>query len=357
MTKKKSIELALQGGGSHGALTWGVLERLLEEKDLKIEGISGTSAGAMNAVVLAHGMQTGGADGAIALLHKFWKNVSEYAVYSPLQRDIWSRLNGNWNLENSPAYIFLDHFTRIFSPYEINPFDVNPLRDIVASIIDFDCVNKCTKIKVFVTATNVRTGRAKIFSQPDLSIDALMASASLPFIFKAVEIDGEAYWDGGYTGNPALFPLIERCDSRDLILIQINPFYRQELPRTSREIISRVNEITFNANLIKELRSVMLLRDMVNTEKIDRDHYKNMRLHRIHADKDLSDLNASSKLNAEWSYLCHLRDMGRIRTDNWLKQHWDDLGSRETFNPEWMLFENIKACGQAIDINDVKKEQ
>ena len=342
MSQKKSIELALQGGGSHGALTWGVLERLLEEKDLKIEGISGTSAGAMNAIVLAQGMKIGGAAGAIDLLYKFWEHVSEYANYSPLQRDFWARLNGSWNLENTPAYIFLDHFTRIFSPYELNPFDINPLRKIITDIIDFDCVNRCTEIKVFVAATNVRTGRAKIFTQPELSVDALMASAALPFIFKAIEINGEAYWDGGYSGNPTLFPLIENCDSRDLILVQINPFYRAEIPHTSREIISRINEITFNASLIKELRSVMLLRDMVHTEQLDKDHYKNMRLHRIHADKDLADLNASSKLNAEWSYLCHLRDLGRIRTDNWLQQHWDDLGNKETFTPEWILFENTK---------------
>src|SRR5690606_10636125 len=186
---KKTLELALQGGGAHGALTWGVLDRLLEEPRLRIEGISGTSAGAMNAIVVADGFQSGGPDAAREALTNFWKAVSAAAAASPIQRDLWSRLNGKWSLEFSPTYFMFDMLTRVLSPYQFNPLDINPLRDLVSATVDFHSVNCCTAIKIFVTATNVRTGQPKIFRQPDLSVDAVMASAALPFMFKAVEID------------------------------------------------------------------------------------------------------------------------------------------------------------------------
>lgn len=345
---RKTIELALQGGGAHGALTWGVLERLLEEPELRIEGVSGTSAGAMNAVVLADGLEAGGPAEACAALERFWKTVSEAARTSPIQRDLWARISGNWSLESSPNYLFFDHLSRIFSPYELNPLNLNPLRDLVAGIVDFDRVNRCTAIKVFVTATNVRSGRPKVFRQPELTVDAVMASAALPFMFQAVEINGEAYWDGGYVGNPALFPLVDECDARDLVLVQINPFDRPDVPRTARDIINRLNEITFNASLVKELRAIMLLRELIEAEGLERERYREMRLHRIHADEDLLGLKASSKLNAEWAYLCHLRDLGRERTDRWLKENWDALGDRSTFELDWLLEDSIKPAG-AID--------
>ena len=344
-TAKKSIELALQGGGAHGALTWGVIDRLLEEDKLLIEGVSGTSAGAMNAVVLADGLEAGGAEGARTALATFWRAVSDGAKNSPIQRDLWSRITGNWSLDNSPSYLFFDHLSRVFSPYETNPFDLNPLRDLVMANVDFERVRRCSAIKVFVTATNVRTGRPKVFRNPELTVDAVMASAALPFMFKAVEIDGEAYWDGGYTGNPALFPLVDECSARDLLLIQINPFYREELPRTAREIINRMNEITFNSSLLKELRSVMLLKQMIDTENLEQERYRDMRLHCIHGDDELTKLQASSKLNAEWEYLCYLRDLGRGRAESWLKQHWKDLGTRSTFELDWLLEDSIKPAG------------
>lgn len=339
---KKTIELALQGGGAHGALTWGVLERLLEESNLHIEGISGTSAGAMNAVVVADGLEAGGPKAACAALERFWKAVSSAALTSPIQRDLWSRITGNWSLENSLSYLFFDQINRVFSPYELNPLNLNPLRDLIGDIVDFSRVNRCSAIKVFVTATNVRTGRPKVFRQPDMSANAVMASAALPFLFHAVEINGEAYWDGGYMGNPALFPLVDECDANDLVLVQINPFYRPEVPRKARDIINRLNEITFNASLLKELRAIMLLRDIIEAEGLEHERYRNMRLHRIHGDDDLISLNASSKINAEWAYLCHLRDLGRSRTEGWLKRHWKDIGERSTFNLNWMIEDSVK---------------
>lgn len=348
--KKKTIELALQGGGAHGAVTWGVLERLLEEPALHIEGVSGTSAGAMNAVVLADGLEAGGPDMARRKLEQFWRAVSEAAKASPIQRDIWARISGNWSLESSPSFLFFDHLSRVFSPYELNPLNLNPLRDLVAELVDFDCVNRCTALKVFVTATNVRSGRPKIFRQPELSVDAVMASAALPFMFQAVEVDGEAYWDGGYAGNPALFPLVDECDARDLVLVQINPFNRPEVPRSAREIINRLNEITFNTSLLKEMRAIMLLRELIEAEGLEHERYRDMRLHRIHGDEDLLDLKASSKLNAEWSYLCHLRELGRTRADLWLKEHWKSIGERSTFDLDWMLEDGVKPV-------EVRREQ
>lgn len=342
MKIEKTIELALQGGGAHGALTWGVLDRLLQEPLLRIEGISGTSAGAMNAVVLADGLVAGGREGARQHLTEFWRAVSNAARSSPIQRDIWSRLLGNWSLDGSASYLFFDHLSRVFSPYEMNPLNINPLRELVETLVDFSRVRACSEMKVFVTATNVRTGRPKIFRCHELSVDAVMASAALPFMFQAVEIDGEAYWDGGYVGNPALFPLVDECDARDLLLVQINPFYRPEVPRSAREIINRINEITFNNSLAKELRAVMLLKQLIDNENLDHERYRDMRLHRIHADKNLRELQASSKLNAEWAYLQYLHQLGQTYADRWLNEHWDDLGERSTFSPDWLFSDSIR---------------
>ncbi len=341
----KLLELALQGGGAHGAFTWGVLDRLLELPDLHIEAISGTSAGAMNAVVLADGLELGGPSAARESLHNFWKAVSDAGKNSPIQRDFWAKLTGNWGLDNSPSFLFFDQLSRMLSPYELNPLNLNPLRDLLAKQVDFDRVHRCSKLSVFVTATNVRTGRPKIFHGNQLTADAVMASAALPFMYQAVEIDGDAYWDGGYVGNPALFPLVDGCDSRDMLLIQINPIERREIPRTAREIINRLNEITFNSSLIKELRSLSLFKEFVTRTGIEDERYRDMRLHCIHGDVDLLALQASSKLNAEWDYLIYLRDLGRKRTEEWLNEHWDDVGQRSSFKIDCPSSESFRPIG------------
>jgi NTE family protein len=329
----KKIDIALQGGGSHGAFTWGVLDRLLADDRLEIDGISGTSAGAMNAVVLADGMSgNGGKFGARQALHDFWKAVSNAAQFSLMQRSLFDRLMGNWAPETSPGYLLFDLLTRMVSPYEFNPLDINPLRDLVAKYINFERVRACSSIKVFISATNVRTGKAKIFRCRELTVEAVMASACLPQLFRAVEIDGEAYWDGGYTGNPALFPLIEETDADDLIIIQINPIVRNELPRTAFEIANRLNEVTFNASLINEISSIMLLKNLIDTEKLNRVQYTDMRLHRISAENELQQLNVSSKLNAEWPFLQHLHDIGYMAAERWIEQNFQYLGKRSTLD-------------------------
>lgn len=340
--KMKVVDLALQGGGAHGALTWGVLDRLLEDERIEIATLSGTSAGAMNAVVVAAGLDCGGRQGARENLEKFWKAVSDAAMTSPIQRSIWDRLTGSYSLDRSPSYLFFEHLTRQFSPYELNPLNISPLRDLVSSMVDFDCVNHCKDIKVFVTATNVRTGRGKCFTQPELSVDAVMASACLPFIFQAVEINGEAYWDGGYIGNPALHPLVEDKTTRDLIVVQINPMVRDNIPKTGREIINRVNEITFNASLIKELRAIELLHQVIVSENLESESYRDILVHIIHAHEDLKGLEASSKLNAEWPYLLYLKERGRSWVHRFLENHFDDLGVRSSFDLKSLFTDSFR---------------
>lgn len=340
--RRKTVDLALQGGGAHGALTWGVLDRLLTDDRIQIATISGTSAGAMNAVVMAEGLDSGGRDGAREALTTFWKAVSDAARFSPIQRSPWDQLTNRFSLDNSPGYLFFEFLTRQFSPYELNPLNINPLRDLVASLVDFKRVNHCETLKVFVTATNVRTGRARTFTQPNLSVDAVMASACLPFMYQAVEIDGEAYWDGGYIGNPALYPLVEDQTTRDLIVVQINPMVREELPRTGREIINRLNEITFNASLIKELRAIELLHQLIAAEKLESERYRDCFVHLIHCHEELKGLDASSKLNAEWAYLTYLKERGQAWADTFLEKHFDDLGQRSTFDLQSLFSDSFK---------------
>lgn len=262
----KHIELALQGGGAHGAFTWGVLDRLLEDERIGIDAISGTSAGAMNAVVLADGLMASGRDGARDALRRFWNRVSNAAGQSAMLTDAWSTFFGNWSVKGSPLHLYLDWVSRSMSPYQFNPMDLNPLRDIVAAEVDFERVRACDKVRLFVSATNVRTGRLREFRQSDLSADVVMASACLPLVFRAVEIDGEAYWDGGYLGNPSLLPLIAESPAHDLLLVQINPSRRDALPTTPQDILDRLNEITFNSSLVKELRSLALIQQLLRQE-------------------------------------------------------------------------------------------
>ncbi|MCA3639726.1 MAG: patatin-like phospholipase family protein [Beijerinckiaceae bacterium] len=322
------IDLALQGGGSHGAFSWGVLDRLMEEDWLIIEGISGTSAGAMNAAVLASGFAKGGAEGARLSLEAFWRKVSEGARFSPFQRSPLDVLMGRWSLDRSPMFLAADMMSRVFSPYDLNPMGSNPLAGILSAIIDFEALSK-GPIKLFVTATNVHTGRGRVFRNPELTVDVLLASACLPSMFQAVEIDGEKYWDGGYSGNPTMAPLIRECASQDTLLVQINPISRDETPRSASDIISRLNEISFNAVLIKELRAMALLRKLDYVEDSEGARMAAMRVHRI-ASPVMNDLGYSSKLNAEWAFLTMLRDEGRRTADLFLQQHGDDLGHRET---------------------------
>jgi NTE family protein len=328
------VDFALQGGGAHGAFTWGVLDRLLEEPWLRIDGISGTSAGSMNAAVLVHGYGENGADVARAALENFWRRVSRAALLSPLRRTPLDVLLGRWTLDHSPAFVAMDLLARLFSPYDVG-LRTNPLRDILAETVDFDRLTRAT-IKLFVTATNVRTGRGRVFRNDEITPDVLLASACLPTLFQAIEIDGENYWDGGYSGNPTITPLVRECDSKDTILVQINPVERPGLPRAARDILNRLNEVSFNAVLLKELRMIALLRHVTQPDNCESAKWARMRIHRISSEM-MVELGYSSKLNAEWEFLCMLRDEGRRAGDAFLRGHYEDLGRRSTFDLNTLL--------------------
>ena len=331
------VDLALQGGGSHGAFTWGVLDRLIEEPWLRIEAISGTSAGAMNAALVAHGWTQGGAEGARATLETYWRRVSQAAAFSPLQRSPLDRLMGRWTLDTSPAYLAMDLMTRVLSPYDLNPFGLNPLRTILGEIIDFERLVRAP-ILLFITATNVRTGRGRIFRNAEITADVLLASACLPTMFQAIEIDGEPYWESGYAGNPTLTPLVRESDAHDTILVQINPRERPEPPRTANEILNRLNEISFNSPLMKELRMIALLRQVADPGTGEGARWAQMRTHRIMTDV-LAQFGASSKLNAESAFVKLLRTEGRRAASAFLDAHGDDVGKRSTTDLDVLLQE------------------
>lgn len=329
------VDLGLQGGGAHGAFTWGVLDRLLEEEWLRFDGISGTSAGAMNAAVMLDGLGNGGPKGARAALEEFWRQVSQAAQLSPLRRGPLEILTGRWTLDYSPVFAWLDMASRVVSPYDANPFGWNPLARILEERIDFGRLVR-SPVKLFVTATNVRTGRGRVFRNAELTPQVLLASACLPTLFQAVEIDGEAYWDGGYAGNPTMTPLVRECGSRDAILVQINPIERPGTPRSAREIHNRLNEVAFNATLIKELRGMALLKRVADPGRGESAVWAEMRVHRI-ASEVMVELGYSSKLIAEWDFLAMLREEGRRAAATFLEAHGADLGVRSSLDLEGFL--------------------
>lgn len=325
----KTIDVALQGGGSHGAFTWGVLERLLEVEGLVIEGVCGTSAGAMNATMLAYGMQIGGKQGAIKMLETFWKKASQAQEKSLLKPSWLDRVFGRGRLDFSPAYYWLDFYTMMVSPYQFNPLDINPLKDLLEELVDFEVLRRSSAMKLFVCATNVRTARAKVFHNEEISADAVMASACLPHLFKAVEIDDEAYWDGGFMGNPPIFPLIDDTETEDILLIQINPINVGKVPKTANQIRDRVNELSFNASLMHEMRRIAFVQRMlelgVNDGKL-----RDLHIHCINPEREMNNLGVSSKLNTDWDFIQRLRQLGRRQAEDWLGKHYEHIGERST---------------------------
>ena len=326
------LDLALQGGGSHGAFTWGVLDRLLEDEGLAFSGVSGTSAGALNAAVLASGFAAGGRSGAREALSSFWTDVG---ADGPCFGASTPRLPGSglagFNLDQNPFFACANQFMQLLSPYQFNPYDLNPLREITARHVDIDALRR-GPVAVFVTATSVRTGQPRVFNGRDLSLDALMASACLPHLFRAVEIGGQPYWDGGYSGNPAIWPLIYNTPAVDILLVKINPLVRTGTPETSEEIADRINEITFNAGLVGEMRAIAFVQRLIAQGQLDPGQYKNLRLHMVGDDRGLAPLHASSKLNTDPAFLNALRDLGRGAAERWLKAHRADIGKRSTLD-------------------------
>lgn len=328
----KSVNLALQGGGAHGAFTWGVLDHLLEDGRLTLDAISGTSAGAMNAVVLADGFEEGGADGAREQLERFWAGVSDNGAAAAAANMIVRSMLGFWQPAGFSTHSMFQQFAGMFSPYRMNPLNINPLRKLLESLVDFDRVGRCQSIRLFLSATNVRTGKIRVFSGGEVDAAAVMASACLPFLFQAVEIDGEAYWDGGYSGNPALFPFFEHAASHDILLVQVNPVVRDQVPRTAQQIVERVAEITFNNSLLKELRAIDFVNRMMDERRLDPRRYRQNRLHRVEATDALSGHTATTRFDTDWRFFRELRDAGREAARTWLAAHFDDVGVRGTLD-------------------------
>ena len=328
----KSVNLALQGGGAHGAFAWGVLDWLLEDGRLEVESISATSAGAMNAVVFAHGISLGGAPGAREKLLEFWREISLAGqMYSPVRTYPWDRWLHGFSMEHSPSFQAFQTLTHVLSPYQLNPFDFNPLRDVLERVVDFEHLCRCNvATRLHVSATNVRSGKIRIFRNEDMSADAILASACLPYVFKAVEIDGESYWDGGYMGNPAIFPLIYHSTSKDVIIVHINPIWRDDVPKSAAEIFNRVNEISFNSSLMREMRAIEFVTRLIDDGALDNDRYKRLFIHSLRSEQEMTKLSIASKLNPDWDFLVHLRDAGRERAAAWLDENFDSIGVRSS---------------------------
>jgi len=330
---KRRVSLALQGGGARGAFTWGVLDCLLEDGRIIIDAISATSAGAMNAAALMAGLSQGGAQGARETLDRFWLAASDYGYISPIRRSLADQFSGRWNIDASPAYIWANLLSQTFSPTQKNPIDFNPLRDIISRTIDTDAVRACSDIRLFITASNVRTGRPRVFERDEVSLDVLLASGCLPDMFHAIEIDGDPYWDGGFMGNPALWPLIQGGHAGDIVFVQITPMERAGTPHMPMAVSNRMNELAFNSSLMHEMRNLALIQELVEQDALKEpyaERYRDLRLHMIGDEAAIRTLGVSSKFNVERAFLLHLKAAGRACARDWLATTFQDLGKRSS---------------------------
>ncbi|MBA3680651.1 MAG: patatin-like phospholipase family protein [Bacteroidetes bacterium] len=339
---KKNVGIALQGGGAHGAFTWGVLDRLLEEENLVAEAMCGTSAGAVNAVTCAYGLHIGGPAKAKELLEELWRKIalSGSFLFKP---GVMDKTYGQGDIYNSTGYMMFNAITQVLSPYNFNPFNYNPLRDILKDTIDFEELQRYNKKKLFICATNVKTNKAKIFSNKEITVDAVMASACLPFLFQAVEIEGQFYWDGGYMGNPPIFPIITNTNLRDIVLVKINSININSVPTTARDIADRVNEISFNSSLINEMKLIHYRNELIRNgilksdDKINREIF----VHTISGYDALSQLSYSSKMNTSWEFLSNLKNKGREIAEKWLAKDYKEVGLKSTFDIEEHFFDKF----------------
>jgi NTE family protein len=326
---KRPISLALQGGGAHGAFQWGVLDRLLEDDRLDIRAVTAASAGAMNGAALVSGLATGGAEGARKSLDKLWRETNQSGGRNVFgDSSIWSSaMTPNW-LTETTAWRSMETLAGSMSPYQFNPFNLNPLKRVLDATIDFDAV-RASDIKLFVAATAVRHAKARIFTTAEITDQVLLASACLPHLFQAVEIEGEPYWDGGYLANPPLWPLFYADTPDDILLMTLNPFEREEAPRAAGEIMDRLNEVVFNAPLAAELRAVAFVQELLEQGMLKEDargRYRHILMHAIEADGWLGDQTLGSKFNTEWTYLNSLKARGCQAAEEWLATCFNQVG-------------------------------
>lgn len=331
----RRVNLALQGGGTHGAFTWGALDRLLEDDRIEFDGLSGTSAGAINGAILALGLLEGGRQGAKDALNRFWRALGAKFAVSPLKATPIEKALWGWDLKYSLAWNAFDTMTRVMSPYQLNPFQMefNPLRKALDESLDLARLRADkSAIRLFISATNVRTGKPKVFNRAEITVDALLASACLPNVFKAVEIDGEAYWDGGYLGNPALWPLYHERMAADIVLVQLNPLLRPELPTTTSDIMNRLNEISFNASLMSEMRAIDFVQRMLDSGRLEQPRYRRIFLHAIEDEERMRAFKLSTKFNGDWDFLTTLRDYGRDAADLFIRDSLNKVGRESTLD-------------------------
>ncbi|MFN6956464.1 MAG: patatin-like phospholipase family protein [Acetobacteraceae bacterium] len=327
---RKPIKLALQGGGSHGAFTWGVLDRLLADGRLEIEAVVGTSAGAMNAAVLVDGLIAGGAEEARRRLDAFWEGVGTMAAFSPLQPTPLDLMFSAGNMDFSPFWRIADVMTRQFSPYELNPANLNPLREHLERLVDFARLRSAAGPALYACATNVLTGRLRVFERAEMSVEAVLASACVPLLHHAVEVGGEHYWDGGYCGNPPIFPLIYMGGAPDILIVQLNPINIPEVPRDIRAIVDRMNTLAFNSSLMREMRMIRFVTDLIDQGQLPREKHLRCFIHTVDAEEELAAFNASSKMNASIGFLRHLRALGAARAEAFLDAHFEAIGQRSS---------------------------
>ncbi len=332
---KKPVNLALQGGGAHGAFTWGVLDHLLEEGRLTVEGISGTSAGAVNAVMLADGLKRGGPDEARKRLADFWRAASLGGDLPPLQRAVTDRLFSLLPNQDSPSLDWLHAWSKYLSPYDVNPLNINPLKDMIERFVDFDGLRADNRV-IYIAATNVQTGRLHIFPREKISAEVVMASACLPAVFRAVEIDGTAYWDGGYLGNPVLYPFFRSTNTEDVLIVQINPLVRKKIPTSTREILGRINEITFNSSLLAELRAIEFVNRLIEQGRVPHgtgpNEYRQIKVHRIVLEGLGERFSSATKLRNDYKSFELLRKLGHRSARRFLDAHYDDIGVRSSID-------------------------
>lgn len=328
------INLALQGGGAHGAFTWGVLEGLLEDPRVRLEGLSGSSAGAMNAVLLADGWMKNGREGARRGLEDFWSEIGKQVPSVMVTHGPGDALS------LSPAAKILASWAAHFSPLQLNPFDLSPLRGLLERRVDFEQLRARSPFKLFVGTTQANTGKLRVFRESELTVDVLLASSCLPTIHHSVEIDGEAYWDGGYSANPAVFPLFYDCESRDVLLVLLSPLRWDDTPRTMAEIEARIVELGFSANFMREMRMFAQAIDFSTPRfmtfgRLER-RLQQMRFHMIDSNQLASLQRSDTKSLAHGPFLERLRQQGRERTSLWLSEHAGGVGRRSTVD--------IKTC-------------
>ncbi len=335
MSERKRINLALQGGGSHGAFTWGVLDTLIEDGRLEIEALSGTSAGAMNTAIFLQGWAKNGPDGARAELRDFWTELGSMSITSPIQRTFFDRLRGTWNLDGSLAAMWNEILQRTLTPWMRNPLGLDPLRDLLRRHFDQDAVRGCHGIKAFIAATNVQNGKVRIFTREELTIEALLASACLPNVHEAVVIDDIPYWDGGFRGNPPIWPFIYNSESRDVVIVELDPSFRPGVPTTNAEVADRLNEITFGGALMSEMRAIAFVQDMIEKGAITGDfgtRLKTVMIHSINDEASIAPMGSVSKFLIEPAYLEHLFELGRLAATKWLASTFDTVGVKSSID-------------------------